>query len=960
MQQQRPRLRTLLLSSMLPRLIALVLFASLVLFAISFHYVVTQAEQLQQESVDGLEQDLTFIVNDTTRQLADLAANDIIINAFVDLQQRDNYLPMFFRSLNLTQAKTVEFALYDFAGNKIIDKNWDAVLPSTLDTAWRQQTLGSSIPYSSISQYGVLISVPILLGGVAEGALVMYVDSLQSLLAPYPRLTNQLVSDSDGRVLFSSQPTVIKPNSLLSEFDSNGYSLKQTKWRNLTLYSVKPTITVYKEVAGISVVLLSMIVGFVFIIIHMLKVTGALAESTLSALYRDIKGRLKHNNVELQSQSTIEAQELADIREAFDKLIWDLSEVSLSNEQFSNVLESMGDMLVVIDQEGQIMLSNKRFDSFCDGQRKTKPELLERIDLALSSSQAIELTHLSESNEQLFVRWTKTSLVDVNGINRGTIYVGGDETKQRSLESNVQILSHAIDEATVSIIISDIRQPGQPVIYVNSAFEELTGYKKDEIIGHNCRAMQGQETDALNIDAVRQAVAKREPIEITLLNYKKNGEAFYNRLNLTPVTINGEVTHYIGFQQDVTQQRQTEQYLQEAREKAEESVRLKSSFLASMSHEIRTPIHGISGVLQLLESSELNSEQQHYLSLANFSIQSLLHIVNDILDFSKIEAGQLQIEHSPLDIEASLESIHSQYAILCQEKGLDLHFQFNLLNHHVVLGDEVRLRQVLTNLIGNAVKFTEEGNISVTANLEPRPDGKLFFLCSVSDTGIGIAKEKQQTIFDVFTQEDLSTTRKFGGTGLGLSISRQLCELMGGNIDLHSEKGKGSTFSFSVVLEEASEEDIAPVLPKSAATSNKALKRKILIVEDNDINQIIVKQHLNHHTTLSAKSGREALEALIKMKPTFDVILMDCQMPEMDGFEATQRIRQGEAGERYKHVPIIALTANAMKGDKERCEAAGMNDYLSKPFEAGDLVEKVEYWASAPVLGQKTQDTGPI
>lgn len=945
MQQQQPRLRSLLLSSMLPRLIALVLLVSLILFAISFHFVVKQAEQLQQQSVEGLEQDLTFIVYDTTRQLADLAANDIIINSLVDIEQRNAYLPMFFRSLNLTQAKTVEFALFDFAGNQVIDKNWDVILPASLDAKWRQQTLGSSNSYFSVSQYGVLISVPVLLSGVAEGALVMYVDSLQALLSPYPRLTNQVVTDANDVVLFSSQPSLIAPDTHFVEFDTSGYSLKQTSWRNLSLYSVKPTITAYREVAWISIVLVLMIIGLVLITLHMLRVTGTLAENTLSALYADIKGKLSNGASYTPASSRVEAQELANIREAFDKLIWDLSEVSLSNEQFSNVLESMGDMLLVIDQSHNIILSNKRFDDFCAEQYDEKSAIVKFITRKLTAENSAELTHFSkDTGSEKYICWTKTSLVDVNGNLRGTIFVGSDETEQRSLESHVQVLKHAIDEATLPIVISDIKRVGQPVIYVNSAFELLTGYSKDETIGHNCRNMQGENTDKHATERIRHAIANREPIEITLLNYKKNGEAFYNRLNLTPVKINGEVTHYIGFQQDVTQQRQTEQYLQEAREKAEDSARLKSSFLASMSHEIRTPIHGISGVLQLLEASKLNSEQKHYLSLAKFSIQGLLHIVNDILDFSKIEAGQLQIEDAPFDIITSLENLQSQYAIMCQEKGLALHFHFNLEGCHTVKGDEVRFRQILSNLLGNAVKFTESGSIEVSTSVERLTNGKLKLTCSVSDTGIGIAPEKQDTIFEVFTQEDLSTTRKFGGTGLGLSISKQLCELMGGSIQLESEKGKGSTFTFNILLDEVN--DALPISTVDAKykTATKAKKCKVLIVEDNEINQVIVKQQLNNHITLSAKSGVEALEALNKTKATFDIILMDCQMPDMDGFEATKRIREGEAGERYIAVPIIALTANAMKGDKERCQEAGMDDYLSKPFDAQDLLDKVEHW----------------
>ncbi|MDO6565602.1 ATP-binding protein [Alteromonas sp. 1_MG-2023] len=942
---QPPPLRKRLLTSMLPRLFGLILVIVIMLFAFTFFFAKQQIDAVQKQSIEGLKQDLSFIINDTTRQLSDLASNDIIINSLVDLEQRDNYLPMFFRSLKLTQTRNVEFALYDFSGEMVIQKNWSSSISEKLDTAWQRKTLGASFSFSSITQNGVLFSVPVLLGGAAEGALVMYVESLQALLAPFPRLTTQIVTEQNGRVLFSSDPEFIPPGSQFSDADTMGYMTLDSRHQNLTLYSLNPVSTALKGLYWLALLMLAIILGIILVNLHIIRTTAVLAENTLSGLYKDIAHRIKSTDTE-EPVVVEEARELANIRSAFDTLISDLAEMSLSNEQFSDVIDSMGDMLLVVDENHRVMLSNKRFDAFCEDQYGEREGTVKYILNKLVNKSAGELKHFSVGDGlEKQIKWTNTPLEDANHNVKGAIFVGVDVSSQRSLESHVQILSHAMDEATVSIIIADIKRSGQPIIYVNNAFSRLTGHNKEDIIGKNCRLMQGDDTDSTTTMQIRRAISNREPIETTLLNYRKDGSSFYNRLILTPVKSNGEVTHYIGFQQDVTQQRQAKRYLQEAKQKAEESAHMKSGFLASMSHEIRTPIHGISGVLQLLSNSPLNDEQKHYLSLATFSIQGLLHIVNDILDFSKIEAGQLQIDHQPFDLLETLESLQSQYAILCQEKGLNLYFHFNLQGFHVVIGDSVRFRQILSNLIGNAVKFTEKGEIDVTTTLEHTSGNNLRLTCAVKDSGIGIAKEKQMGIFDVFTQEDLSTTRKFGGTGLGLSISKQLCELMNGEIHLDSEKGQGSTFTFNIMLKEGDDSLIAPQQNRVANSKPSTQKRKILIVEDNDINQVIVKQHLSNHKTLSAKSGVEALEALSKMKVTFDVILMDCQMPDMDGFEATRRIRRGEVGERYTNAPIIALTANAMKGDREACFNAGMNDYLSKPFNVQDLLEKVEYWA---------------
>ena len=944
--EQQP-LRKLLLKGMLPRLSALVVIIVTITLMLTFYFMRTEANRLQQQSLDSLKRNLSFVIDDTAKQLSNLAANDIIINSLVDIEQRADYLPMFFRSLQLTHAKNVSFALYDFAGDLIIEKNWNVQLPLQLQDAWQQRTLGASKTFVSLTKDGVLLTVPVLMQGVAEGALVMYVDSLQALLDGYPSLTNQVVTDQDGTVLFSSDTSFITPNSRLQSYDTSGYRFKSTMWQSLTIYSVKPFSMVYEDMYWIIMLIIVMTVGMVIINIQMIMKTTLLVERTLTRLYNDIKHKALNESETSDVKEEEEAKELVIIKQAFDELVIELSDMSLSNEQFSNVIDSMGDKLFVIDKHRNTLLENHSFKKFIDEAKTHSNVMAEQLLDAVDEQEAKELSYYSALDaENKIIRWSASALRDSSRVVKGTIFVGTDVTAQRSLESHVKVLTHAIEKAEVSIVISDITQVGQPIIYVNNAFTDLTGYEKDEIIGSNCRFMQSDNTSQDDIAQLRNAIAERKPIETTLLNYRKDGSAFYNHLMLTPVSTNDTVTHYIGFQRDVTKKRKAEQFLEESKQRAEESARLKSSFLAGMSHEIRTPIHGISGVLQLLGKTKLNNDQRHFLSLATFSVESLLHIVNDILDFSKIEAGQLQIENTVFNLSKELETLKSQYAISCQDKGLTLDFTISLAGYENVIGDAIRLRQIMSNLIGNAVKFTDAGRIGINISLREISKHALRLQGEITDTGIGIAKEKLPGIFDVFTQEDHSTTRQYGGTGLGLSISKQLCELMGGNITVESEKGHGSKFAFSIILRVV-ENDTTDVKPFIAHTTTTVInkKQKILVVEDNEINQVIVKEQLRNHDTHSAVSGQEAIDILRSEKATFDLVLMDCQMPIMDGFEATQRIRNGEAGERYNNVPIIALTANAMKGDREQCFNAGMNDYLGKPFDVDDLLDKVEYWA---------------
>ncbi|MTV47416.1 response regulator [Heliobacillus mobilis] len=498
--------------------------------------------------------------------------------------------------------------------------------------------------------------------------------------------------------------------------------------------------------------------------------------------------------------------------------------------------------------------------------------------------------------------------------------------------------------------------------YLNSAWERIFGFSKEELFAAPYVTFIHPE----DLERTEQAMASLVP-GVKTVSFKnrlrcKNGTFKHILWNSALVTEKG---HIYAVGHDMTADGQVEAgiaveesnafevELQEAKEAAN---RAKSEFLATISHEIRTPINGILGMTELLLESELPPEQREYAKTVCESAYLLLNIINDVLDFSKIEAGKMQLETSDMLLAPIVEEMVRFFEAKAKDKGLSLQVSLDDKVNRLMRGDPVRLRQVLFNLVSNAVKFTEKGKVIIRVLVEREEDDRVMIRFEVSDTGIGMSEEACRRLFEPFEQADNSTTRKYGGTGLGLSISKALIEMMGGQMGVISQEGDGSIFWFivpfarSLAPVEGTEYAVTSINPSESdrVAADEALpavktEKPILLVEDNSVNRKLVLLQLKKLglTAHAIVNGWEAVEAFHHQP--FSLILMDCQMPVMDGYEATQAIRRSEA-RKGGHIPIIAMTAYAMQGDRERCLKAGMDDYLSKPFVIQTLREVLERW----------------
>ena len=675
--------------------------------------------------------------------------------------------------------------------------------------------------------------------------------------------------------------------------------------------------------------------------------------------------------------------EIGQLSQSFQMMTLNLAQATMalkdSEEKYRVIFDKVANLILSVDRKGAIIDCNNHVKQMLGyapeeviGQDMAKfihPDYRAAAHQALQSILSRGYSHNNEyklirkDGAEVYINANSTAVKDDYGVFNRTLTVVSDITEQKQAQELLQAkekrLQVILDNMLAGFTIIDADT--HTIVEANPVAVKMIGRPKEAIIGQVCHkyicpALQGE-------CPITDKGEKVDTSERVLV--QKDGSALQILKSVARVQMEGKdylVESFVDiserklFEQNLEKMnRELEQVNRELEvsilranqmaEEAQAANRAKSEFLANMSHEIRTPMNGVIGMTELLGETDLNEEQRDYVETVGTSAQALLTVLNDILDYSKIESGKLTIESVDFDLIQAVHDVAELYSFAAREKNLEYQVHFNEHTPRRVLGDPVRLRQVLSNLIGNALKFTESGRVHISLDMEKQNAKEACLRFSVADTGIGISPEKQKAVFEKFTQADTSTTRKYGGTGLGLAISRQLVELMNGQIGMESQLGKGSTFWFRLTLplvNEIMEVASSSHDPQAVSAIESGLSARVLLVEDRQTNQKVAAHMLE---TLGCEvdlvvNGLEALEKL--ETKSYDLIFMDCQMPVYDGYETTAEIRRREGGQ--THTPIVAMTAHAMIGDRQKCLEAGMDDYLAKPVKKKALEEILGHW----------------
>ncbi|MBM7069370.1 ATP-binding protein [Actibacterium sp. 188UL27-1] len=514
-------------------------------------------------------------------------------------------------------------------------------------------------------------------------------------------------------------------------------------------------------------------------------------------------------------------------------------------------------------------------------------------------------------------------------------------------ERQTRQMAMAVEQASDSVAFTD---PDGRIFWVNGAFEQMMGYDLQQVAGRAIEDFVATDTDPAELDRLAQARISRTAQNAQLAHICKGGDRIWLSTNLTPLLDKtGSLMAVVVVQRDVTASKEREAALAQAREHALDVAKAKDAFLATISHELRTPMNAIIATCDMLRETPMTTDQDGHVQMISVAGEALLAIINDVLDFSKLEAGKLDISANPFSPGDCVAGAVQLLTPLADQKGLSLFITLPPDLPKAVIGDDGRLRQVLLNLIGNAIKFTDAGSIQVTVSGQV-VDREYRATFTVADTGLGISADRIDHVFDAFTQADASISRRFGGTGLGLSIVKRLVQAMGGEVAVHSQMPGGSTFTIDLSFAIAAAQVTAPHQPMAALPASL----HILVADDNRTNRLLLQRMLEPMgiTITQAADGAEAVAAFVDTPP--DLVLMDMSMPEMNGLDATIAIRQYETHAARERCPIIALTANAFAEDRQSCLSAGMDDHLAKPIRKVTLVNAILAQLPAPTHNHRS------
>jgi len=544
-------------------------------------------------------------------------------------------------------------------------------------------------------------------------------------------------------------------------------------------------------------------------------------------------------------------------------------------------------------------------------------------------SYELETRIVTRSGEMKWISWS----VIAKGDNW---YASGrDITYQKKVVAELEQLSLVASKVSNGVVISDANNK---VVWVNDAFEKITGYHLEDVEGNALGDMiKGELTDVSIIHKARELSKNKQSFEVDLLMYRKDGQPIWiSVINSIILDQHGNIDKYVEVIIDITAKKKAEHELISAKEEAIQLNRAKDMFISVMSHEIRTPLNAVIGISHLLMEDNPNESQRENLKILKFSADNLMTLINDVLDFTKIETGNIELEKIPVDLRELAYSVVNSMQFKAKGKDIYLKAQIDENLPENVIGDKTRICQILLNLVGNSVKFTDKGGVTIDLKVIGQTDHEVRIRFEVSDTGIGIAADKINTIFESFKQADANITRLYGGTGLGLAITKRLVELHDSRINVESTYGQGSKFWFTITFDKSGN-----TLKTKIKTVEIGLKLNILVVDDNQINRLLIDKVLKKWGVNAdfAENGVQALEK-IEAKGNYDVVLMDIHMPQMGGLEATKVLR-AKTDTYSQQLPIIALTASMLNNQMGMIGEAGMNDYILKPFNPKELYDKI-------------------